>query len=78
MHGSAIARRFPRAAFDEGRLAIRDADWQLINLDTLPRRHPCVVYSGERANAPLATNLVAVEALGTSGLEGVYRLRPQE
>ena len=54
------------------------ADWQLINLDALLRRNPCVVYSGETGNAPTATRRVAVEALGTSGVEGVYRLRPQE
>jgi hypothetical protein len=36
------------------------------------------VYSGKTVDAPLATSRVSVEGLGTSGFEGVYRLRPQE
>jgi len=72
--GAEIARRFPRAAFDEGQLSIRDADWRPIDLDGLMQREGCVVYSGETSRAPASTGTVAVEPVAASGAEGVYRL----
>ena len=75
LFGVPIAQRFPRTAFDEGGLVVRDADWQLINLDALFGRERCVVYTGEVSNRPSSLRVV-VETVGRSGSEGVYRLRP--
>ena len=75
LFGVPIAQRFPRTAFDEGGLVVRDADWQLINLDALFGRERCVLYTGEVSNRPSSLRVV-VETVGRSGSEGVYRLRP--
>ena len=75
LFGVPIAQRFPRTSFDEGGLVVRDADWQLINLDALFGRERCVVYTGEVSKRPSSPRVV-VETVGRSGSEGVYRLRP--
>jgi hypothetical protein len=72
--GAEIAGRFPRAAFDEGHLSVRDADWRPIDLGALMSREPCVIYAGEISNAPSTNATVTVEPVGTSGAEGIYRL----
>jgi hypothetical protein len=74
-----IAERFPRALFDLGGLELRDSDWQPVDAGDVLRREPCVIYSGEIARAPIAAAGVGrVERIGTSGAEGIYRLRPPQ
>jgi hypothetical protein len=74
--GSVIAERFSRAAFDEGQLSLRNADWRLVNVEGILRTEPCVVYQVEVGHAPTTTAAVTVEPVASTGVEGVYRLRP--
>jgi len=74
--GPVIAERFSRAAFDEGQLSLRNADWQPVNAEAILRAEPCVVYQVETGHAPATTAAVTVEPVASTGIEGVYRLRP--
>jgi hypothetical protein len=73
--GREIARRFQRAAFDEGHLNLRNADWEPIDLKAILSSERCVIYSVETASAPAPTATVTVERVASSGIESVYRLR---
>lgn len=70
-----IAQRFPRSAFDAGRLQLRDADWKPLDLVALLGREACVVYLRETAGTPPAPSRVRLEVLATSGFETLYRVR---